>query len=85
MAAKVTSIMIKKKAASRIRLLTARNIVLMKRNIVFYMIITQESFIFNDKLNVSFTHCDRYMTDIVNICESVSMLFCLLSERYIIK
>ena len=57
----------------------------MKRNIVFYMIITQKSFIFNDKLNVSFTHYDRYMTDIVNICKSVSMLFCLLSERYIIK
>ena len=51
----------------------------------FYMIITQKSFIFNDKLNVPFTHYDRYMTDIVNICKSVSMLFCLLSERYIIK
>ena len=57
----------------------------MKRNIVFYMIITQKSFIFNDKLNVSFTYYDRYMTDIVNISESVSMLFCLLSERYMIK
>ena len=43
------------------------------------MIITQKSFIFNDKLNVSFTHYDRYMTDIVNICKSVSILFCLLS------
>ena len=31
----------------------------MKRNIVFYMIITQKSFIFNDKLNASFTHHDR--------------------------
>ena len=49
------------------------------------MIITQKSFIFNDKLNVSFTYYDRYMTDIVNISESVSMLFCLLSECYIIK
>ena len=49
------------------------------------MIITQKSFIFNDKLNVSFTYYDRQMTDIVNICESVSVLFYLLSERYIIK
>lgn len=31
----------------------------MERNIVFYMIITQKSFIFNDKLNVSFTFYDR--------------------------
>ena len=31
----------------------------MERNIVFYMIITQKSLIFNDKLNVSFTYYDR--------------------------
>ena len=49
------------------------------------MIITQKSFIFNDKLNVSFTYYDRQMTDIVNIYKSVNMLFYLLSERYIIK
>ena len=49
------------------------------------MIITQKSFIFNDKLNVSFTLYDRFMTDIVNINKSVSMLFYLLSKRYIIK
>ena len=40
-------------------IVTARNIVLMKRNIVFYMIITQKSFIFYYKLNVSFTLYDR--------------------------
>ena len=40
-------------------IVTARNIILMKRNIVFYMIITQKSFIFNHKLNVSFTLYDR--------------------------
>ena len=57
----------------------------MERNIVFYMIITQKSFIFNDKLNVSFTYYDRQMTDIVNICKSVNILFCLLSERYMTK
>ena len=57
----------------------------MERNIVFYMIITQKSFIFNYKLNVSFTLYDRQMTDIVNIKKSVSMLFYLLSERYMIK
>ena len=66
-------------------IVTARNIILMKRNIVFYMIITQKSFIFNYKLNVSFTLYDRQMTDIVNIKKSVSMLFYLLSERYMIK
>ena len=57
----------------------------MERNIVFFIIIIQKSFIFNDKLNASFTHYDRYMTDIVNIYKSVNMLFYLLSERYIIK
>ena len=57
----------------------------MERNIVFYMIITQKSFIFNCKLNVSFTLYDSFMTDIVNINKSVSMLFYLLSEFYIIK
>ena len=31
----------------------------MERNIVFYMIITQKSLIFNNKLNVSFTYYDR--------------------------
>ncbi len=31
----------------------------MERNIGFYMIITQKSFIFNDKLNDSFTFYDR--------------------------
>ena len=55
--------MIKKKAASRIRLQIKRkislNTILMEQNIVFYMIITQKSFIFNDKLNVSFTFYDR--------------------------
>ena len=35
------------------------NIILMEWNIVFYMIIIQKSFIFNDKLNVSFTFYDR--------------------------
>ena len=65
-------------------IVTARNIILMEQNIVFNMIITQKSFIFNDKLNVSFTYFDRLMTDIVNICESVSMLFRLLSECYMI-
>ena len=40
-------------------IVTTRNTILMERNIVFYMIITQESFIFNDKLNVSFTYYDR--------------------------
>ena len=40
-------------------IVTARNIILMERNIVFNMIITQKSFIFNDKLNVSFTYYDR--------------------------
>ena len=65
-------------------IVTARNIILMKRNIVFYMIITHKSFIFNYKLNVSFTLYDRQMTDIVNIKKSVSMLFYLLSERYMI-
>ena len=49
------------------------------------MIITQKSFIFNDKLNIPFTYFDRLMTDIVNIRESVSVLFYLLSECYMIK
>ena len=40
-------------------IVTARNIILMERNIVFNMIITQKSFISNDKLNVSFTYYDR--------------------------
>ena len=40
-------------------IVTARNIILMERNIVFNMIITQKSFIFNDELNVSFTYYDR--------------------------
>ena len=40
-------------------IVTTRNTILMERNIVFYMIITQKSFIFNDKLNVSFTLYDR--------------------------
>ena len=31
-------------------IVTARNIVLMKRNIVFYMIITQKSFIFSKRI-----------------------------------
>lgn len=31
----------------------------MERNIVFFIIIIQKSFIFNDKLNASFTHHDR--------------------------
>ena len=40
-------------------IVTTRNTILMERNIVFYMIITQKSFIFNTKLNVSFTYYDR--------------------------
>ena len=40
-------------------IVTARNIILMERNIVFNMIITQKSFIFNDKLNIPFTYFDR--------------------------
>ena len=40
-------------------IVTTRNIILMEQNIVFYMIITQKSFIFNDGLNVSFTYYDR--------------------------
>ena len=40
-------------------IVTNRNIILMERNIVFNMIITQKSFIFNDGLNVSFTYYDR--------------------------
>ena len=48
------------------------------------MIITHKSFIFNYKLNVSFTLYDRQMTDIVNIKKSASILFYLLSERYMI-
>ena len=40
-------------------IVTTRNTILLERNIVFYMIITQKSFIFNAKLNVSFTYYDR--------------------------